>query len=347
MIRGTLVLTAALLISLGATLGAEDRDLLAFVKDLGATLEWDPLRDAGVISIKDDRIAIGVDTPDAIINYRMTVAIDAPFRRASVVWLTDKAVASINAALQNDRLANSTGHLRVAYILLDPGHGGADSGGVGKFTLDGKTVMLAERDVVIKVAHQLSTLLKAAYPDKQILITRENDYVSLEQRAAFANSILAKTNDAVLFISIHANTTPFNRDASGFEVWCLPPQYTRQLVDPSTVAKDSADIVPILNSIQEDEVSVESTLLARDVLNGLETSIGKLSPNRGLKEEPWYVVRNTKMPAILVEIGFVTNPAEAARLSQDSYLKQVAEGIYNGIRSSISRFERNGSAGAE
>ena len=269
---------------------------MALVKDLGATLEWDPLRDTGVISVKDDRIAIGVDTPDAIINYRVAVAIDPPIRRVGVVWLTDKAVAAISAALQNDRLVNATGHLRVAYILLDPGHGGGDSGGVGKFAVDGKGVTLYERDVVIKVAHQLSTLLKAAYPDKQVLITREKDYVSLEQRAAFANSILAKTNDAVLFVSIHANTTPFNPSASGFEVWYLPPQYTRQLVDASAVAKDSADILPILNSIQEDEISVESTLLARDVLNGLEASIGRLSPNRGLKEETWYVVRNTKMP---------------------------------------------------
>ena len=123
------------LLLLGAVLGAQDKNILSLASDLGAVLEWDPLRDAGVISFGDDRIAVAVGTDSALINYRLKVQIDAPVRRDGGVWLTTAAVGAIGDAVQKDRLAHAGEHLRVQYILLDPGHGGKDSGAVGTATV--------------------------------------------------------------------------------------------------------------------------------------------------------------------------------------------------------------------
>jgi len=336
-----------LLLTLAAFATAEDRDLLSVVSELGAVLEWDPLRDAGVISFGDDRISLGVDAPVALVNYRVTVAIDPPRRRDGAVWLSVAAVRAISDAVQKDRIAHAAEHMRVGYILIDPGHGGKDGGGVGSFVDGKKQVTVTEKDVTLSVASRLAALLKDTYPDKEITLTRSTDvFVSLEDRVVIANKILSGTTETVLYISIHANTSPFNRKASGFEVWCLPPEYKRTLVDPKSAGKENEDIVPILNSMLEEEISVESTVLAHEILRGLDTEIGEKSGNRGLRKNDWYVVRNTRMPAVLTEVGFVTNPEEAARLADEAYLQQVAQGMYTGVRAFIARFERNGSGGA-
>jgi N-acetylmuramoyl-L-alanine amidase len=169
------------------------------------------------------------------------------------------------------------------------------------------------------VAEKLGVLLKGAFPDKEIVLTRTSDtFVSLEDRVVIANALLEKTTETVLYISIHANTSPFNKKASGFEVWCLPPEYKRTLVDVKRAGKENEDIVPILNSMLEEEISVESTVLAHEILAGLNSEIGGKSSNRGMRKNDWYVVRNARMPAVLTEVGFVTNPEEAARLGDEA-----------------------------
>jgi len=329
------------------SLCAEERDLLAIVHDLGAGLEWDPLRDRGVISLGDDRISLGVGLPLAIINYRLAVVIQAPLRRDGAVWLSAEAVSEISKALQQDRLARTAGHLRIAAILIDPGHGGEDPGASGTYMDGKKTVTIREKDVVLKVGLMLSAMLRQQWPDKEILLTRSDDtYVTLEKRAEMANSLLGKTKDTVLYISLHANSTLFKlSNAKGYEVWYLPPEYKRTLLegsDPST-----SELVPILNSMLEEEISVESIVLAKEILSGLDASVGDLTEDRGLRQEPWYVVRNAKMPAVLVEVGFMSNGEEAARLATDAYLKGIADGLYTGICSFITRFERYGSPGVQ
>ncbi|MGO9410502.1 MAG: N-acetylmuramoyl-L-alanine amidase [Spirochaetia bacterium] len=333
--------------ALSVTAFAQDRDLLSIVGELGAGLEWDPMRDRGVISLGEDRISLGVGLPLAIINYRLAVTIPAPSRRDGAVWLSADAVATISKALQQDRIARTAGHLRIAAVLIDPGHGGEDPGATGTYADGKRTVTIREKDVVLKVGLTLARMLQKALPDKEILLTRSDDtYITLEKRADMANRLLEKTKDTVLYISIHANST-FNKlsDAKGYEVWYLPPEYKRTLLegnDPST-----NELVPILNSMLEEEISVESIVLAREILSGLDASVGDLTEDRGLRQEPWYVVRNTKMPAVLVEVGFMSSSEEAARLATDSYLKGIADGLYTGIRSFITRFERYGSPGVQ
>ena len=341
------MLAFILLAILTVSLSAEERDLLSIVHDLGAGLEWDPLRDRGVISLGEDRISLGVGLPLAIINYRLAVAIRAPERRNGAVWLSAEAVTEISSALQQDRLARTAGHLRIAAILIDPGHGGEDPGATGTYMDGKKSVTIREKDVVLKIGLMLSAMLQKQLPDKEILLTRSDDtYVTLEKRADMANSLLGKTKDTILYISLHANSTLYKAsNAKGFEVWYLPPEYKRTLLegkDPST-----SELVPILNSMLEEEISVESIVLAKEILSGLDASVGDLTEDRGLRQEPWYVVRNAKMPAVLVEVGFMSSGEEAARLATDAYLKGIADGLYTGICSFITRFERYGSPGVQ
>ncbi len=328
---------------------AQEKDLLSLVADLGAGLEWDPLRDRGVISLGDDRISLGIGLPLAIINYRLTVAIPAPERHDGAVWLAPDAVTAISKALQQDRIARTAGHLRIAAILIDPGHGGEDPGATGTWQDGKRTVTIREKDVVLKIGLMLSQMLQKALPDKEVLLTRSDDtYVTLEKRADMANNLLGKTSDTVIYISLHANST-FNKlsKARGFEVWYLPPEYKRTLLDPQGKDPSTSELIPILNSMLEEEISVESIVLAREILSGLDAAVGSQTDNRGMRQETWYVVRNAKMPAVLVEVGFMSSTEEAARLADHSYLKGIADGLYTGIRSFIARFERYGSPGAQ
>jgi N-acetylmuramoyl-L-alanine amidase len=325
---------------------AEEKNLLSLAKDLGAVLEWDALRDTGVLDLGQDRISLGVGMESVLVNYRLKVSIDPPVRRAGIVWLTAAAVTAISDGLQKDRLQHAGESMRVSTILIDPGHGGTDSGGPGSYLVKNKKVEILEKDINLSVGLKLRDLLAAAFPDKQIQMTRSTDVkITLEGRTDIANKLLAQTPDTVLFISIHANVAAFNPKATGFEVWVLPDSYQRNnLVDPASVGKENQDILTILNSMRQDEISLESTLLAQSILAGLDGMVGTKSENRGLKFNDWYVVRNSRVPAVLAEVGFITNPDEAARLADDAYLKDVAKGLYNGINAFLRRFELNGSS---
>ena len=85
--------------------------------------------------------------------------------------------------------------------------------------------------------------------------------------------------------------------------------------------------------------TLESILLARNIISNLEKSTEGKSVNRGLKEETWFVVRNAKMPSVLIEVGFVSNKEEASLLDSEDYLKKLTDGIYNGIDNFIENIE--------
>ncbi len=333
-------IAAAVLLSCAVVCSAAERELSSLLEELDAYLEWNSLRDIGVILIDKDRIAFKPGVPAVLLNYREQVPIDPPEMRGGAVYFTEKSVEAIREALIRSRFQGKEEGFRVSMILIDPGHGGKDPGSVDKIDVNGKKTDLYEKNIVLAVSRRLSQLLSAAYPDKKILTTRSSDvYPTLEERADMANSLLGKTTDSILYIAVHANRA-LNAGAKGFEIWYLPPEYKRTLLDEGNVGKENLDILPILNMMFEEEIAVESVILAREILMGMDARIGALTENRGLKEESFYVVRNAKMPAVLIEVGFLSNPEEAARLADDAYLNSVAEGIYDGIRSFIGRFEQ-------
>jgi N-acetylmuramoyl-L-alanine amidase len=184
-------------------------------------------------------------------------------------------------------------------------------------------------------------MLSAAYPDKRILLTRTGDtYPTLDDRVAIANSVPLRENEAVIYISIHANAS-FAKTARGYEIWYLSPEYRRTLIDETTRG-ESAEVLHILNDMMEEEFTTESIAMAQLILNQFKETLGPLSPSRGIKAEDWFVVRNARMPSILVEMGFVTNQTEALLLADDSYLMKLSQALYKGITQFVAVFERSG-----
>ena len=325
-----------LLLSVASVFAAEKTVSAAeAAKALDADVSWNPLSQELTFTVGEHTAQCRIGKPLVFFDYREAAIAQAP-------RMGTDAQPQLPAALFTQledffKQFNTGAFFRVGAILIDPGHGGRDPGTVGSYIENGKTIPVYEKNIALTVSLALDELLRKTYPDKKIILTRSGDtYPSLEDRVEMANGVPLKKNEAILYISIHANAAPFNKKPYGFEVWYLPPDYRRDLIDKNAASKE---IIHILNSMMEEEFSTESILIAKNISDGLDAQIGKESKNRGLKEKEWYVVRNAKMPSVLIELGFVTNPEEAKRLNTPSYLQKCAQGIYNGLTAFISRFE--------
>lgn len=178
-------------------------------------------------------------------------------------------------------------------IIIDPGHGGKDLGTYSK-----KPHKYQEKFIALSTSKMLKNYLEEL--GYAVLMTRNTDeFISLEDRAEFANS-----RDPKLFVSIHYNSAP-NKQAEGIEIF----YYT---------------------SLEDKKRSKASKLLGQKVLKHvLELTKAK---SRGVKEGNLHVIRNTTMPAILVEGGFLTNEEEMTKIKEGEYQKKLAWGIALGIQ---------------
>ena len=304
----------------------------------GARLEWDPMRQMGSLEKGETSLVYQLDSPFLLVNYDSFKAIVPPERgEKGDIWFSQKDATYLLDTL-GLKSAHESQHF-ISTIIIDAGHGGKDSGAVGRFSGSEEPIVIMEKDLVLTVARQLAARLRTRYPEKNVVLTRDEDvYLTLEERTQIANGIELGEREAMIFISVHANAS-LNSKAEGFEVWYLPPDYRRKLIDPASLDESARDVAPILNTMLEEEYTVESILLAQNILSGLDATIGGTHVNRGLKEETWFVVRNAKMPSVLVEIGFVTNREEALRMRNTSHLKKITDGIYNGVHGFIEHFE--------
>ncbi|MDR2184417.1 MAG: N-acetylmuramoyl-L-alanine amidase [Treponema sp.] len=309
-----------------------------------ARLRWDPFFQGGVFSVSGHYIAFQTGNAGeeglVLLDGRTVLPVPLPYLDKGLLCFPPGFAGAVRGALdaliQEDR-----SRFRIAAVIVDPGHGGRDSGAVGNHTIGARQVKAVEKDITLKVSKDLHTKLAAAYPDKQVLLTREGDsYPALEDRVAMAHAVSLKDNEAVLFISIHANAS-FNKNARGYEVWYLSPEYRRSVIDKDKYA-DSSEIVPILNTMLEEEFTAESIMMAKFILSRFDEFLGGRVPSRGIKAEEWFVVRNARMPSVLVELGFVTNEEDALLMTDETYLKNYSEALYKGLIDFITMFEQSG-----
>ncbi len=213
-------------------------------------------------------------------------------------------------------------------IVIDPGHGGKDSGAVGYKNH-------YEKRAVLKVAKLLKHMLKKK--GYRVYLTREGDqFISLHERTHKATKL-----NADLFISIHANAAPKGKMLSmkGIETFFLSKAKTeraKRVAAKENAAASSLDrksknlVLDFLNSAK----IVQSNKLAIDIQSGLlEATRAKFRgvKDGGVREAPFWVLVGAQMPAVLVEIGYITNPMEGDRLYNPFYQKALAKGIFNGI----------------
>ena len=308
------------------------------LSETNSRFQWDPYRGHGALIRGGRMLTFSTGLDVAVENLERVHRITPPRRDGGTLRFDDAFLALARRVFPPpERLR------RISAIFIDPGHGGRDPGAIGTHVVDGERVQLNEKDIVLDVGRRLHDLLTARYPDKEVVLSRDTDvYLTLEERTTLANQIDAGPNESVIFVSIHANAS-LNRSAQGFEVWFLPQEFRRRnLVSAEEVGVEDPDLLSILNTMREEEITLESILLARNVLSGLEAAVGDVSPNRGLREESWYVVRNAKMPSILVEVGFVTHAEEFHLLRRDSYLQELSDGIYTGVTNFVRSFEEVG-----
>ena len=308
------------------------------LEEFGADLRWEPYRRIGTIDLGNTRVTFRPDSGALLVNNSSEVRSAGIVSRRGALFAADEAAVYLRELYS--RYVPGDGPIITA-VVLDPGHGGKDPGTNHSHVIGDRTIHLIEKDIVLGISMQLRQMLVERYPTKRIVLTRDADvFLELEERVEIANNIeLNEEMEAIIFISIHANAS-LNPNTYGYEVWYLPPEFGRgDLISRELTGANADDLESILNTMKDEEFTVESVLLARHILDGFDTMIGDRSKNLGLKEESWFVVRNAKMPSVLVELGFVTNSEEAARMVDPVHLRKMAVGLYNGITEFISEFE--------
>jgi N-acetylmuramoyl-L-alanine amidase len=326
-------------LSLDETIG----ELSSISQNDKVQFRWDPLFRSGAFYFGEHYGTFSVETLEdkdgyLLFNNRELFNVKLPYNNNGNLVFPETFVSTLKNTFTRLR-ENDISRFRIAAIVIDPGHGGKDSGAVGTLSVNGRNTQIYEKDIALKAGLALRDVLNQTYPDKRILMTRETDvYLTLDQRADMANSVTVRENEAVIFISIHVNASK-NSNARGYEVWHITSGYRRTLLNPSQHSF-SSDISAILNAMLEEEYTTESILLADSILRGLGQNFGNSLPSRGRKANDWFVVRNSRMPAVLVELGFITNNQDALLMTGENGLKKFIDSLYNGITNFIGIFER-------
>jgi N-acetylmuramoyl-L-alanine amidase len=216
--------------------------------------------------------------------------------------------------------------LKINRIVIDPGHGGHDSGTLGPGGIE-------EKDVVLDVALRLGALLKQKL-GADVIYTRDDDtFIPLETRTAIANKAQAD-----LFISIHANSSP-DPSARGVETYYL--NFTTSADALEVAARENAvsdqsihQLSDLVKKIALQDKINESREFASDVQQSLYSGLEEGNPglkDRGVKKAPFVVLIGANMPSILAEISFLTNPDDADELRRPQYRERIAEALYLGV----------------
>jgi len=218
-------------------------------------------------------------------------------------------------------------------IVLDPGHGGVEIGATGPAGTQ-------EKDLALELARRLKSALERDAGATVVLTRDEDRMVPLDERAAIANH-----NRAELFLSVHLNAAK-RRGAVGAETYFLSPNATDDEARTLAALENRASGVPetpqagraegerdlelILWDLAQNQYLAESGRLAESVQRELNALAG--TKDRGVRQAPFRVLMGATMPAILVEVGFITNPDEETRLKDPAYVEKVVGAIVRAVR---------------
>jgi N-acetylmuramoyl-L-alanine amidase len=225
--------------------------------------------------------------------------------------------------------------LNVKRIVIDPGHGGKDPGTYYKGGIK-------EKDIVLKLAKLVAQKIESQIGCEATLTRKTDRFIPLERRTAIAN-----VQKADLFISLHINAHRKSR-ISGIETYYLNMATDERAVmvaamENATSEKNISDLHTILNDLMLNTKISESSRLAHEVQKGMVAKARrkyKDTKSLGVKQAPFYVLIGAEMPAILLEIGFMTNPTERKRLLSTSYLNSLADGVVSGIDSYVKSIDQ-------
>ena len=246
--------------------------------------------------------------------------------------------------LYNVNLLSQTNSTNIRTIVIDPGHGGKDSG-----TLGTKRFKIYEKHVALAVSLKLGNYIAEEFPDVKIIYTRDTDvFLELNERTEIANK-----SNADLFISIHCDGFT-NPKPSGASVFVMGMSKLKANMDVA-MRENSAIYLEdnyqqkydgfdpksaesyIVFSLMQNTYLNQSLQIAEEVESEFSNRANRKS--RGVKQAPFYVISRTNMPSILVECGFLTNPKEEEFLHSDLGQDYIASAIFRAFRSYKQKIE--------
>ncbi len=312
--------------------------LPAVAGELRAEQRWDPETHVWSVTAGPHLLRVSPRIPLAVVDGVAQLLPYSPVVKAGELfipeflwkrWLFSWGSSAVTVSAPQRR--------KLKTIVLDPGHGGKDSGAVGKGGLK-------EKRVTLDIALRLRDVLEQ--DGYKVVMTRNDDrFISLPRRAQIANEA-----DADMFVSIHANASR-QRSSSGFEVFYLSDatdDHARALeaaendsLPLETEEAVSSDTEVIVWDLLNTAFRAESRELAGSVCRGLK-AVRVPSEDRGVKSARFAVLKGSRMPAILVEVGFVTNPSESGWLNLPDYRQRLADGIKQGIGGYAANVDQHG-----
>lgn len=295
----------------------------------------------GLISRGQSRIVLDVTEPVSVADSFVIPAVAGQPARLVVDLTPTTREAFLATAL--DYQENSTGNRAVAtvtpndnfddnrlVVVIDPGHGGIDSG-----TISPNNVM--EKDIVLAFAQELAAQLRAT-GRYEVLLTRDDDsFISLNDRVAFAQAAHAD-----IFLSIHADAFPQQTSVRGTAVFTVSERASNQMVAEIAAHENQADVlagvdirdtdtdvVDILLDLARRETKNFSIMLGRDIIDQLRGET-QLAPNP-MQEAGFVVLKAPDVPSVLVELGFLTNPQDEQLLQSSDWRRQTASAMVEAV----------------
>ncbi len=229
-------------------------------------------------------------------------------------------------------------------LVIDAGHGGNDAGAKGAFSY--------EKNINLKVALAFGRYVEDNCPDVNVVYTRKTDvFVPLHKRADIANK-----NKADVFISIHTNALPKGHIARGLETYTMG---IRRSDEKLSAAQRENSVIMIEDDYEQhyegyDPNSPESAIMFEfmhdknmaqsvELAKYVQSSVCSIAkrPDKGVKQDVFLVLRETSMPACLIELGFITTPDEEKYLNNNANIDKLAEGIYEAFAKYKAKYDKN------
>lgn len=250
---------------------------------------------------------------------------------------SDEAIG--RARLERHKIKTVMRKTHTFTVVIDPGHGGKDTGAIGK-------AGIREKDVVLSISKRLAAKLQTI-PGVRVVLTRDEDvYVPLRGRLN-----IARKYDADLFIAVHADAF-FSQKVQGASVFALSQRgatseaarWLAQQENHSELSGISFDELPddskMLRSVLIDMAQTatirDSLKVGNKVLDALD-GVSRLHYKK-VEQAPFVVLKSPDIPSILIETGYITNPHEERKLSSPQYQDQLADAVYTGVKSYIARY---------
>lgn len=285
------------------------------------------------VRVDTDRIRITLTAGTEASDYTL----QNPFRLVFDIHQSAKPKAS-SAGRSVSPPAREPG---IRTIVIDPGHGGDETGAIGPSGV-------REKDLTLALAQLLRSRLRVRLPVRVVLTRDGDDTLPLDDRSALANQ-----HKADLFISLHINSS-YGRSAHGAETYFLSLEASDERAAEVAAAENQGaeeapesdpgdplfDLQLILWDLAQSHHLAESQRFAKLVQDELNLTLG-LS-NRGVKQAPLRVLRGAAMPAVLVELGFISNPGEEAKLQSLAYQSDLVDALVRAISRYKAQADRRG-----